>query len=67
MPINALFKADQQSAVVHPTSIESCGWEMKAMEPLLYVVNNIWVVDGLFWLAVSVSLDFFSLAHTLTG
>ena len=67
MPINALFTADQQSAVVHTTSIESCSWEMKATEPLLYAVNNIWVVDGLFWLAVSVSLDFFSLAHTLTG
>ena len=31
---------------------------MKTVEPLLYVVDVIWVVEDLFWLAVAVSFDF---------
>ena len=40
---------------------------MKTAEPLLYTINVIWVVEDLFWLAIAVSFDYYSLAHALKG
>ena len=53
-----LISFNTETAALRQHTFNQVVMKMKTAEPLLSILNVIWVVDDMFWLAVAVSFDF---------